>query len=97
MHDVTFSINHDVLVVSILNLENILDEGICCKTLTEFLLGLLELFALYLAFSVLDNEVVKKGCTISSFMNLIYAHSIINDFNEAAIWSSCQNFVCLEP
>ena len=97
MHDVTLSINHDILIVSILNLKNILDEGVCCKTLAEFLLGLLELFALNLAFSVLDYKVIKKGYTISSFVNLIYAHGISNDFNETAIWSSCQNFIGLEP
>lgn len=97
MHDVTLGIDHDVLVVSILDLENVLDEGVCCKTLTEFLLSLLELFALYLAFSVLNYKVVEKGGAISSFMNLINAHSIIDDFNEAAIWSSCQNFISLEP
>ena len=58
MHDVTLGIDHNILIVSILDLKNILDERVCRKTLTELLLSFLEFLTFYFAFSVLNDKVV---------------------------------------
>ena len=46
---------------------------------------------------MLDHKVVKKRYSISSLVNLVDAHGIIDHLDEAAVWAGGQDLVCLKP
>ena len=88
MHDVAFVVNHNILIVSIFDLENILNQGIGCQTVAEVLLGFLESLALDLSATMLHYEVVEEGRAFCSLVDLINAHCVVDYFNKTTVGTS---------
>jgi len=97
MNNVSFIVDHYVLVVAILYLEDVLGQRVTCQTVAEILLSFLKPFTFNFTFPVLYYKVVKQCHSILSLVDLVDAHCVVNDLDQATVWASSQNFVWLEP
>mmetsp|Transcript_36913 Transcript_36913/g.56522 ORF Transcript_36913/g.56522 Transcript_36913/m.56522 type:complete len:271 (+) Transcript_36913:265-1077(+) len=97
VNDVAFSVDHYVLVVPVLNLKDVLHQRVAGQAVAEVLLSSLEPLALDLAFAVLHHEVVEEGHSISSLVDFVDAHGVVDHFDEPAVGTSSQDLVGLEP
>lgn len=88
MHNMAFVVNHDILIVSIFYLENILNQGIGRQTVAEVLLCFLESLAFDLSATMLHYEVIEEGHTVCSLVDFINAHCVVDYFNKATVGTS---------
>ena len=93
MNDVTLRIYHDVLIVSIFYLQNVLSQRIRSQAVAEIFLGPLKSFAFYFFIPMLYHKIIKKRCTYRFLMDIIYTHDVSYALDNAAIWSCGQYFV----
>lgn len=86
-----FSIDHNVLVVAVLDLEDVLHERIGSKTVTKVFLSFLEppSFNLFLqilfGLAVHDCEVFQQSESVRFLVDLVDAHCIVDDLDQATI------------
>ena len=71
MHDMAVCIDHNILIVSVLDLKDVLGQGVRGQRVAEILLGFLKSLALDLAFPVVDHEVVEEGGTVYALVDLV--------------------------
>lgn len=97
MHDVTFSVNQNVSVVTILNLEDICDQAVRCKTSGKLLLSLLVEFPL--SASIVQHEVISEGLLAlrKLLLDCINAHGIIDHLDKPTSISSSDDLINLHP
>lgn len=97
MNNMSLRINHDISIMSIFNLHNILNQRIGRQTVAEILLGTLESLALHFTFPQLNHKIIQEHSIILTFMYLIKTSSVSNNFNQTAVGTCCQYLICSQP
>ena len=97
MKNVAFCINHNIAIVSILNLQNITNQTISSQRLTEIQSRLLKTFGPLTA--KLISKIVNKPCIPTSqlLLNPTYGHTILNILKYSALLASANNLIRFEP
>jgi hypothetical protein len=93
----TLCINHNILVMSIFYLQNVLGKRISSQTVTEIPLSSLESLAFNLALSMMNYEIIKESSTVCSFMDFVNTYSVVNNFDQTTVRSSSKNLISFEP
>lgn len=94
---VTFYVNHDVAVMSILYLEDVADQGVSCKRLAKILSCCFESLASWgtkLVLKVINNPYVLATKLL---LDAGYTEWVITDFDEPTPLPSCQYLVWFKP
>jgi len=100
MHHVTLTVEHDVTIVSILDLEYVTKQRIASHTLQESILCLSILLPVYLItlYTISLYEILPQTCEMGiSFLKLIDWHSIWYSLNQPTISTGGYNIEWFKP
>ena len=96
VHDVPLDIDENVSVVSVLDLEDVAQEGIGCKRLHKVVSGLFEGFC-FCAAELLFKVVYDLRVATHRLFDAVDAQGVVGKLHETASWASCKDLVRFHP